>query len=193
MIKLLIAACLFIGRIDTPFLAPGVGRLGGLELDNYPTVFMKDLLQHEAHRHPYIEMIGVMYLMKLRYRDHFGSRAGTAWRLLFVYALMPWMHKYRIHVNEDVGFLMQNVNESTRGRYSFVAKQSTKRLGVDQVESSEMDDSEEGSKVFPHQRFKEGGFSEHLERDNQKLRNQVENLLRKQQSLTATIRSLAER
>ena len=96
MCKLLITAALFVGRIDTPFLAPGVGAVGNLEPDNYPTIFLKDVLSHEAHRHPYLELMGVMYLMKLRYGDHFGNRAGSAWRLIFVYALMPWLNKYRV-------------------------------------------------------------------------------------------------
>jgi hypothetical protein len=48
MIKLVIAACFFIGRLDTPFLAEKVGRLHNFELDNYPTIFLKDLLQHEG-------------------------------------------------------------------------------------------------------------------------------------------------
>ena len=48
MIKLVIAACFFIGRLDTPFLADKVGRLYKFELDNYPTIFVKDLLQHEG-------------------------------------------------------------------------------------------------------------------------------------------------
>lgn len=95
MLKLLFVAGACIGRIDRPFLAPGIGRLGRLELDNYPTVHTKDLLSNEAHRHPYIEMLGVMYLMKLRYRNHFGSRSGSCWRLLFVNALFPWLHRYR--------------------------------------------------------------------------------------------------
>lgn len=34
--------------------------------------------------------------MKLKYSNRFGKRAGTIWRLIFVYALMPWLHKYRI-------------------------------------------------------------------------------------------------
>ena len=67
-----------------------------MELDNYPSIFLKDILSHEAHRHPYIELMGVMYLMKLRYGENFGKRAGSTWRLIFVYALMPWLNKYRI-------------------------------------------------------------------------------------------------
>jgi hypothetical protein len=36
-----------------------------------------------------------MYMLKLRHNE-FGSFAGTCWRMLFVYALAPWMRKYRI-------------------------------------------------------------------------------------------------
>jgi hypothetical protein len=96
MVKLLFTAAVFIGRIDTPFLAPGVGRVGCLELDYYPYIYRKDILASEAHRHPYIETLGVMYLMKLRYGENFGKTAGSCWRLLFVYALMPWLHRYRV-------------------------------------------------------------------------------------------------
>jgi hypothetical protein len=74
MIKLFFISVFSIGRIDTPLLAPGVGKyrnshclfmlmhptyillfvgkLGPLDLDNYPTIFMRDILAHEAHRHP---------------------------------------------------------------------------------------------------------------------------------------------
>jgi hypothetical protein len=43
-----------------------------------------------------MEQLGVIYMMKLRYRHHFGNRAGSCWRLIFVYALMPWLHRYRV-------------------------------------------------------------------------------------------------
>jgi hypothetical protein len=96
VLKLLLAASFSIGRIDRPFLAPGVGRVANMELDNYPGVHLKDLLAQEAHRHPYIEQLGAIYMMKLRYGTNFGNRAGSCWRLLFVYGLMPWLHEYRI-------------------------------------------------------------------------------------------------
>lgn len=96
MFKLILVAVSSIGRIDRRLLAPGVGQIGPLELDPYPTIHTRDLVMHDAHRHPYIETLGLMYLMKLRYADDFGDRAGSAWRLVFVYALMPWMHRYRI-------------------------------------------------------------------------------------------------
>ena len=34
--------------------------------------------------------------MKLRH-EKFGSYPGTCWRLLFIFALMPWMRKYRLN------------------------------------------------------------------------------------------------
>jgi hypothetical protein len=88
---------------------------------------LKDLLlSHEAHtRHPYyIEQLGVlMYLMKLRYWDHFGKRASGSccWRLIFVYAWMPWwMHQYRIHVRKDeAGLLFQSQSSDEAGRKAF--------------------------------------------------------------------------
>lgn len=40
VLKLILAASMFIGRIDRPFLAPGVGNLWGyFELDAYPTIY----------------------------------------------------------------------------------------------------------------------------------------------------------
>ena len=70
------------------------------ELDSYPMQFRKDLLVHDTHRHPYMERLNVLYMMKLRYGDKFGSRAGSAWRLIFVMALMPWLRRYRLDEDE---------------------------------------------------------------------------------------------
>ena len=94
-------AALSVGRIDTPFLAPGVGVVAGVELDSYPTVHMREVMSHEAHKHPYMESLGTIYLMKLRHGKSFCTHAGSCWRLIFVYALMPWMQKYRIFENKS--------------------------------------------------------------------------------------------
>lgn len=46
-----------------------------------------------------------MYLMNLLNVDKFCSRAGSCWRLLFVFALFPWLTKYRVltrsHMRDD--------------------------------------------------------------------------------------------
>jgi hypothetical protein len=93
--KMFIAATLFIGRVDTPFLSESATYFGPIELDDFPLMFRKDILAHEAHRHPYMERMGVMYMLSLCH-DDFGCFAGTCWRMIFVYALAPWMRKYRI-------------------------------------------------------------------------------------------------
>jgi hypothetical protein len=36
-----------------------------------------------------------MYLLKLRHGDGFCTMAGSSWRLIFVFVLMPWLSKYR--------------------------------------------------------------------------------------------------
>lgn len=94
--KLLLVTAFYLGRIDTPVLAPGVGVVGPLIMDGYPVIFRKDLLVHEAHRHPFMERLGMMYMMKLVHREAFASRAGSCWRVLMVLVLMPWLRKYRI-------------------------------------------------------------------------------------------------
>eukprot|EP00978_Attheya_sp_CCMP212_P020432 scaffold58497_cov45-Attheya_sp.AAC.1 len=92
--KLVLISSLYVGRMDTPLLAPGVGM--GPLADNYPMIFRKDILAQEAHRHPYLGVIGKIYLMKLRHGKAFVSRAGYCYRLIFAVALMPWLRKYRV-------------------------------------------------------------------------------------------------
>ena len=65
-------------------------------LDNFPHIFRQSILAADAHRHPYIERLGMMYLMKLKHGEKFGKKSASTWRLLFVFALMPWLRKYRI-------------------------------------------------------------------------------------------------
>ncbi|KAL3934420.1 MAG: hypothetical protein SGBAC_009861 [Bacillariaceae sp.] len=103
MVKLLFLAAFFVGRIDTKFLDPNVNEyLGGLvQIDIFPDYFIADILSTEAHRHPYMERLGALYLYKLKYGPKFATRAGCTWRLLFVTALMPWLQKYRFE-SQDI-------------------------------------------------------------------------------------------
>lgn len=97
-IKLFLAAQMFIGRIDVFFLSDRASSIGFLDYDLFPIIFQKDILLKESHRHPYLERLGAMYLMKLRH-DDFVSYAGTCWRMLFVYALAPWMRTHRLKIS----------------------------------------------------------------------------------------------
>ena len=71
MLKLIVISAFYIGRLDTPLFAPGVGHIGSVPLDSHPTEFRKDLLLHEAHRHPYMERLAIIYILKLRYGEDF--------------------------------------------------------------------------------------------------------------------------
>ena len=88
-----------VGRIDVAFLSPNV-VLCGYAFDYVPINFVKDLLVHEAHRHPYLERLSQMYLMKLRYKDFLSSNAAAAWRQLVIVAFFPWLAKYRVFDEE---------------------------------------------------------------------------------------------
>jgi hypothetical protein len=112
--------------------------------------------------------------MKLRYRDSFGSRAGAAWRLLFVYSLLPWMHKYRIQVEGDMGFLLQGLAETTKGRLSILMSQWSM--------AEEINDESKIRDTFEN--------SPRVELENAQLKRQVELLMRKQKSLLEIVTKL---
>jgi len=108
--KFLLATSLYAGRIDRPVLAEGLA----LDIDSLPRMFRQNLLSAEAHRHPYLIQLGQMYMMKLRHKDDFGTKAGSIWRLLFVSALMPWLRKKRIQDDVAIDVRISSRMESSR-------------------------------------------------------------------------------
>jgi hypothetical protein len=96
--QFLLASAFWVGRIDEPFLADNIA-LFGYKFDYVPLTYIKELLVHEAHRHPYLERLSTMYMMRLRYKSFASSDACGAWRQLFVLTLLPWLMHSR--VNEE--------------------------------------------------------------------------------------------
>ena len=50
LMKMIAVSAFYVGRLDTPIFAPGVGLIGNIPLDTYPIQFRKDLVLHDAHR-----------------------------------------------------------------------------------------------------------------------------------------------
>jgi len=98
VVTLTFTSILYVGRVDTPLLSPNISK----SFDPMPHTFIKDILLHDAHRHPYISLLGTLYLSKLKYGTKFINQPGSAWRLLFVFALFPWVSKYRILGKEEL-------------------------------------------------------------------------------------------
>eukprot|EP00551_Chaetoceros_affinis_P002248 CAMPEP_0203652418 /NCGR_PEP_ID=MMETSP0088-20131115/30106_1 /ASSEMBLY_ACC=CAM_ASM_001087 /TAXON_ID=426623 /ORGANISM="Chaetoceros affinis, Strain CCMP159" /LENGTH=229 /DNA_ID=CAMNT_0050511955 /DNA_START=709 /DNA_END=1398 /DNA_ORIENTATION=- len=141
-IILIVLAVFFIGRIDRKFLADDIG------LDFYPIVFRQAVLAADAHRHPYIERLGMMYMMKLKHGDQFGRKSSSTWRLLFVFVLMPWLQKYRI-VNEsekktieerEIEMLRQTIVQ-LRSQSIKLSAQNMKLMKNNDYEDHESDDN----------------------------------------------------
>jgi hypothetical protein len=135
----LLAACFFIGRTDVPFLSREVA-LGGYAFDYVPVDFVKDILVHEAHRHPYFERLLAMYMMKLK-SDKFCSDAGACWRQLFVLTLMPWFMKLRVFSDKRLEASLEDYNVR-RLECGSILSQSFETMGKNDETLTTIDDSE---------------------------------------------------
>lgn len=118
-------------------------------------------------------------MLKLRYGEKFGNTAGSLWRLIFVFALMPWMSKYRILArpgmrNDDLseGTTINSENDKSLRKSIFGSflKETSKRNSND-ISEAEMEfidmkktNSERGHKTRDITA---------LERENASLRQQL--------------------
>ena len=109
-VKLALIPLLFVGRIDVPLFDKSRSIPDGT-----PDAFLRDLIIREAHRHPYIETSGKIFLMKLRYRERFINRAGYWYRLLFALTLLPWLRKYRVMARPEL--LEEGQNKDDHSQY----------------------------------------------------------------------------
>jgi hypothetical protein len=121
----------------------------------YPHTFRKAILAAEAHRHPYIERLGMMYLMKLKHGDKFGKRSSSTWRLLFVFALMPWLQKYRIHHEKENDSIEASDDESKELEEKIQENEQLKRsiveltaLNLQLIEKSNDDGENNGIEII---------------------------------------------
>ena len=54
--------------------------------------------------------------MKLNHRENFAKKTGSIWRLLFVFALFPWLRKYRVLSDEFLESNLLEEIEKTSGK-----------------------------------------------------------------------------
>ncbi len=68
--------------------------------------------------------------MKLRH-SKFGNYVGTIWRLLFIFAMTPWLRKYRSSDdNLDISNFRYAANRLWTGRMPLSIRQKTSSLSV---------------------------------------------------------------
>ena len=85
------------------------------------------------HRHPLIERLGFLFMMKLRLGPEFGRKGGAAWRLVFVCMLMPWLRKYRRNLGHTVQGMQRGHHSSSNAASALALKSLLKDALVDNL------------------------------------------------------------
>eukprot|EP00563_Minutocellus_polymorphus_P001449 CAMPEP_0181036292 /NCGR_PEP_ID=MMETSP1070-20121207/8772_1 /TAXON_ID=265543 /ORGANISM="Minutocellus polymorphus, Strain NH13" /LENGTH=443 /DNA_ID=CAMNT_0023113895 /DNA_START=193 /DNA_END=1524 /DNA_ORIENTATION=+ len=132
--QFLFAAAFWIGRVDVVFLDEDVS-LFGYSFDYMPINYRTELLVHEAHKHPFINRLGGMFLMRMKHGD-FASAAGAKWRLLFTLSLFPWLARYRKKRGDDDDLddeellVLSSISSPNEGRVERLKRRIAAREGL---------------------------------------------------------------
>jgi len=88
--------------------------------------------------------------MKLRYREQFAGRAGSIWRLIFVCALFPWLHEYRVQARPGINQTDID-NQANFPDLNYVSQRDLKNSmdETDEETDSDVDVSGSGRKMDP--------------------------------------------
>ena len=136
--QFLFAAAFWIGRIDVVFLDEDVS-LFGYSFDYVPINYRTELVVHEVHKHPWINRLGGMFLMRIKHGQDFSSAAGAKWRLLFTLSLFPWLARYRKKRgggddddsdDDDELMALSSINTPNRGRIEHLKRRIAAREGL---------------------------------------------------------------
>lgn len=79
--------------------------------------------------------------MKLKHGNNFAKRSGSIWRLLFVFALFPWLRQYRINddKNKQLEQLSMKILRSGESTKNLVIKDAADQEKINDMKE-EIDD-----------------------------------------------------
>ena len=117
-----------------------------------------------------------MYLMKLRYSNHFGQRAGMCWRLIFVHALMPWLHRYRIQARHDAEGLSLRQQKLQEVRKQFPSLHFVSLHNINTASSWDEEVDDEIQPPSPNEKLMEATQDEHTTKRIHELEQEVRRL-----------------
>lgn len=128
--QILVSGLVYSGRTYRSILSEEAHDFATLNLDGGHEIYLASILQVEAHRHPHMDLLALLYSVKVLHPTQFATRAGCAWRLLLAAHLFPWLqhteaqypppattvsgHKDGATPQEDMDVRLDNKGQSTR-------------------------------------------------------------------------------
>lgn len=175
-IKIILVTFSYIGRFDTPLLSEEANNAGCFYVDTYPLILRSCLLGMDAHRHPYLERLGLLYMMKLKFGNQFGRRSGSMWRLLFVFALMPWLRKFRVSDETDIDENIVQEMYGSKDKKLVDLQTEIKRLKSSRFLFQDDDTADKSDEDEPFIKYHTSTSTRFNENKQEKVDNEDENL-----------------